>query len=250
MVIALLVCLQVAFASQTGEVLRDETPVFQYPNPTSPRLGTLAKGQRVPLSNQMVQGARGFYWYKVRLPNGEMGYSVADSIRADAQIEDLRSSGLDLAGVPGKELDDQGWAFSVRAMGLGGWRTLAKTTTFGGEAEASVSPFLNDRGYARRRFAVGAFYATGRELSLVGGSLIYRVFSEGSLVEPELRLRVGKETVKDYLGLGFAAGMRHPLTLSPSPQIAFSWEAGFLFSITRGKRDILASASAGIGFYF
>src|SRR4051812_33584678 len=84
------------FAAQDGRITADLAEVHQYPNETSPVLGSIQKDVSVKLSNQLVRDVHGVYWYKVRVPqSGGLGYLRAKEVKALQLDRSLRQAGID-----------------------------------------------------------------------------------------------------------------------------------------------------------
>ena len=246
-----------AHAAQKGLVIGDPAEVFQLPSATSSKLGNLPKNSPIRLSNQTVRDMQGEVWYKTRLVSGEFGYVRAKSVRPLELNRDLRDAGLsELATARGMDESDpekdpgssRGWIFVLRAMGLGAYESNSKSYGAGGEGEVSVSLLPFAQGYLRRMFSGGVVYQLLPKETVIGGSLIYRLYMETS-AEPELRLRVGQGLTSGSLVIGGNFGVRYPFSLDSGAHFSGYLELGGLGSL-KAKAPVHVFGSAGVGFHF
>lgn len=96
--IALLLFTCVAFASQSAVVTAKVATVYQYPNSTSPEIGSLAHGAKIRISSELTHDLHHVYWYKVQMPSGEFGYIRVTDVKGD----EVRQEMLDAGMIPSK----------------------------------------------------------------------------------------------------------------------------------------------------
>lgn len=193
-------------AAQSATVATDEVSLHEMPDPTSPVLQTLGKGEKLVVSSSMVQGSDGSAWHKAKLENGLLGYVHAKDILTAELVGHIHEAQLDFDG-PEDLLRPGSWCFSLRGMGAGGFLVDPQEAGFGGEGEASVCIPIAREGYRRRMLSVGGAYVLLGDLNYMAGSLIFRVYTD-SFTEPEFRLRAGVLDGGDLAG-AFHLGVRH-----------------------------------------
>jgi len=243
-----------ALASQSAVVIANSAEVHQFANATSPLVGTLTKDTRFRMSSEVVRDSRGEYWYKMRIPAGEVGYIRAIDVRGDSLEQALKYAGVTAAHAPvDSPSEEQPWTFVARFMGLGGFYTgplgVAGAFEAGGEGEFSMSLFPGSHGYLHRMVSVGvAVQAFSAPEVAVLGSFIYRFFSE-DLLEPEIRLRVGDGLSSGNFLVGANAGVRYPFSLDTNALFCGYLEAGGLAAVTASV-PLHMFVSAGLGYHF
>lgn len=146
-------------------------------------------------------------------------------------------------------VDDRPWNTVVRVMGLYGYLTRDESLSPGGEAELTTNLLRWKSGFLRRMIGLGATYLRMRDIHFAGASVIYRMFEESSLAEPEARFRIGHEAKEGSLGLGLNVGMRYPFTLENGPHWAGYAEIGGLW-VTRSEGKGAVWGAAGVAFHF
>lgn len=82
-------------AAQSGKIIAKSTVVHRFPNASSPKLGTLKSGATVLLSSDLTRDVRNEYWYKLRMPSGELGYVRAADVKAGHLDVELGDAGID-----------------------------------------------------------------------------------------------------------------------------------------------------------
>lgn len=247
----LLLWLPLAHAVQRARIREGGAQVYQYPNPSSPLLATLAAGTLIPASSEMVRDVtlNREYWYKVRLETGEYGYARADRLQTEGSLDLAKEKGIDLDAVNALPREELPWTFALRTMVIGGYRlTEPQSGLLGGEGELSVCLLLDERAYARRRLALGAAIQQVGAGSVALGSFIYRVFAD-SRAEPEIRIRSGVDLTAGGGVAGLSVGVRHPFSTTYGSHLAGYLEAGFLAPFSR-EVPFRVLASAGLGFHF
>jgi hypothetical protein len=244
-----------ALASQAGKVISLSAEVHQFPNASSPLLGSLPKESKIRMSSEVVRDSRGEYWYKTRLTSGEMGYVRAADVKGEELEKELKAAGVTPSHAPSEDPDEGilPWTFVVRVMGLGGYSTgptgLTGGLEGGGEGELSMSAFPASHGYRHRMLSIGAAaqYLSYQETALLA-SVIIRFFSEGR-AEPELRLRVGDGLTSSSLLFGVNFGVRYPFSLDSNSLFCGYLEGGALGAAsTTVPAHIFVSA--GLGYHF
>jgi hypothetical protein len=244
-----------AWASQNGLVTSLSAEVHQFPNASSPLLGSMPKNTKIRMSSDVVRDVRGEYWYKTRLPSGEAGYVRAADVKGDELERELKVAGVTPSHAPADDPDEGSlpWTFVIRVMGLGGVSTgpsgLNAGLEGGGEGELSMSVFPTSHGYLHRMLSVGAAvqYFSYKETAALA-SLIYRFYSEGRL-ETEARFRIGEGLTSSSLLFGANIGVRYPFSLDSSSLFCGYLEAGGLGAAsTTVPAHIFVSA--GLGYHF
>ncbi len=248
-----------ALAAQDAKVIGVDVVLYNLPNHTSPPIATLARGSTVKVSNEFRKDVHGEYGYKAQSPKGEYGWVRANEI-VTAEIEGNRQwGGYDIRHHEDADRRTSHWTFLLRGMGLAGKQTFTTGATYGGEGEFTICPLWNEKGYYHRILGVGVAYQVQRQglasSRLIAGSLVYRIFTHAR-AEPEVRLRLGKQTPSEFLVFGANLGVRYPFSLYEGIHFAGYLEAGSLIPVSRpealagAQTSIAFWVSAGIGLHF
>ena len=226
--------------------------VHKEPRSSSPELGVFQQGQLIRVSDAPVRDLVGAAWYRTRLPDGKIGYISIRDIRLATVQQMQTENGIDVnAGDGGADPGGSGWLFTVRGMGLGAAEFLNYTIGTSYEGEVSMNLGWGLRGYARRRFALGAAYVGFGDTSLILGSFVSRLFTE-SRTEPEVRVRLGMEPETNALCGGLNFGLRWPFSLMTGAHLSGYVEGSGLMIFRDGGANAvpIASLGAGIGLHF
>lgn len=236
-----------ANAGQDATVVVESLEVHEHPTSKSPLLKTLTQGTTVRVSFNRVTDEFGVYWLKVRIEPGKLGYAEADGFRTEDITRDLKGGGISRKEV---EVDDEDspWLMALRAMGLGGVGLTSGRAQFGGEFELSVCIPMERHGYLHRLLALGPVFMVLSDDSVLGASLIFRIYNKGSLLEPEVRIRGGLGTLTNSLYAGVNFGVSYPLSMNAGNHLAVYAELGSLTTLS--FNSITLWGAAGIGFHF
>jgi len=245
----------VTYGAQWGEVIQDQAALHDLPHTSSPQVEFLEKGERVRLSDRLIQDVDGVYWYKARTRDQIWGYLKADHVKGSGLDVQMGSVGIQDEKLRSPDQTSKGrWFATLRLMGSG----VALSSPFrlkgGGEGEFSWNLPLGSGAYESRRLALGAFYSSLGDASAWGGSVIYRMFTQ-SLNEPEFRLRGGSlsQGGVSSFAVGLSGGGRFPLSRRLSSMMALYLEGGLLFSTSStgpSSNSFITHLSAGLGFHF
>lgn len=249
-VAALLVFASAAQASQWGEIMVADAPIHQYPNSTSPIVGTYSQSKVIPLSSEMVKDVFGDYWYQTRTEEGNKGFVSAKHVLTKESAELQVAVGVqDLTRDRAEEAYEP-WTFTFRFLLGYGVATQPTEKGLHMDVEGTVNLLFNEKYYLRRMLAFGPFYESLGEGSAIGGSLVYRMFTQGE-PDPEFRFRMASLSTGDAsafaMGVGVAA--RFPFSGGGGPHAAFFLEASLLAGLS-SPTPLFASLGAGIGYHF
>lgn len=92
--IALLIFPYAALASQAAVVTAKVAVVHQYPNATSPEIGSLEHGAKIRISSELTHDFRHVYWYKVQMPSGEFGYVRVTDVKGEEAGQEMLNAGM------------------------------------------------------------------------------------------------------------------------------------------------------------
>jgi dATP pyrophosphohydrolase len=235
-----------AWAVQTATVIAGSASVHELPRSESPELSTFAEGDIVQVSDKPVRDRLGQSWYKVRTKEGRFGFIAVSTIEVSEIKQERVTRGIDEFGtVSGNDPAGSGWTFSVRGLALGGYRVYEEDFSFTYDAEVAFNLGWSEKGYARRRWGLGASLTSSEPIQFMAVSLIHRFFTE-TWSEPEVRLRVG--LLAGELASGFSFGIRFPFSLVSGAHLSGYAEvsvAGAVFAPV-----IFGTAGAGLALHF
>ncbi|MCC7441590.1 MAG: hypothetical protein IT285_08155 [Bdellovibrionales bacterium] len=240
-----------AWASQWATISAEEAPVHQFANGTSPVLGRFVRGERIPVSSDLIRDVFGDYWYQTLTQTGGKGFVSARHLLADKDRDAQDGMGLQIGTRPRvEEQGSKGWTIALRALGAGAFVSGGAGLGAGGEFEAAMNLLLGERHHLRRMFALAPFAAFASGGAVFGGGLVFRPYV-ASRLEPEARIRSGVFSGDDEsaFGAGLALGSRYPLSLVPGPHFALSLEASG-FAGLEAPNPIFASVGFGVGYHF
>lgn len=247
-----------ARAAQTARISSPEARVYERPTLTSEVVGTLERGLRIDISTFSVQGPEGATWYKVRMPNGVLGYVRAGDLMSEDLQRERERSQHEFEGPASLRDSGRSWCFTARALGLGAY-TLDQAGegsaageddgefSPGAEGEVSTCIPFSSSGYLHRMLGLGAAYVWLPDDRYVLGSLIYRFYSD-TLTEPELRLRAGLNT-DSALVAGGSVTIRRALSRPDTFFFSLYLDAGALLEVAEENSSVF-SIGLGIGAHF
>ncbi|MBI2712476.1 MAG: hypothetical protein HYX41_06440 [Bdellovibrio sp.] len=236
-----------ANAGQKATVIVESLEVHEAPTSKSPLIVNLTKGKVVLVSFRKTPDDFGVYWFKVLVEPGKYGYAEVEGFRTTEMERDLRGQGVSTSD---ERIDDEdtAWTMAIRAMILGGGIFPVSNLQWGGETELSFCIPFEAHGYLRRFLAAGPFFTVLSNDAVIGASIVLRLYTSSSLVEPEFRFRggFGAQSQAFYTGLSFA--LRFPFTNYTGPHLAGYTEIGSLTTLDFNNLNIFGAA--GIGFHF
>jgi hypothetical protein len=237
-----------ALAAQSGVVISESAEVHQAPTSSSPQTATLNRGISIRLSSDLTRDAHGEYWYKVRMPLGDLGYIRAKDVEPANIDRDLKAARV--TRVQGHRDDQEPVQlprlWEIRAMGSAGYEINSASFEAGGEGEFSTSVYSTEQGFCKI-LAGAAVQGFSTEIGVLG-SLIWRFYTEGVL-EPEFRIRAGYGATSGSVLAGANIGVRYPFSLDSSPRLSGYLETGGLGSFA-ASAPVHFFGSAGIGLQF
>ena len=150
------------WAAQMGQVTAETAEIHQLPNSSSPEIGTLSKNTQIRLSSELTRDIHNQYWYKVRLPLGDLGYIRAKDVWTESLGHQLKAAEVDSVRAAHEDADvdpaEAPGMWVVRVLGLAGYEVNSRAFEGGAEAEASVSLMPIIQGQAHWMVSAGLAY--------------------------------------------------------------------------------------------